>query len=251
MSLRTHLGPRQLGLPFAHQPDFSAVDFLAAPANAAARIWLEDSRTWPSGRLALFGEADVGKTHLLQLWARRRQAIRVQGPALAGLMTMIEEDPGHVGVAIDDADLIVDETALLHTLNACAEASVPVLLAGRAPPARWKVRLPDLASRLRALTAVEVEPPDDELLRALLAKLLADRQLAVAPLVQAFLLTRLPRTAAALVETTCRLDRLALATGGRITLRLAAHVLAGFDGGAEDESLASAEPPDAESANLL
>ncbi len=248
MSLLPDLVPRQLGLPFPHDPDLSAIDFLAAPANEAARAWLDDFRTWPSGRLALFGEADVGKTHLLQLWAQRRQATRVQGPALTGLMETIENTTApERGVAIDDADLIADEASLLHALNACAEAGVPVLLAGRAPPARWPVRLPDLASRLRALTAVQIEPPDDELLRALLAKLLAERQLAVTPPVQAFLLTRLPRTAAAVVETTCRLDRLALATGGRVTLRLAAHVLAGFD----DESFEAIDPSDAEGVNLL
>ena len=239
LSLLPDLAARQLGLPFPHDPDFSATDFLSAPANQAARAWLDNVEKWPSGRLALFGEPDVGKTHLLQLWARRGQALRVRGPALAGLMASIESTSDRRGVAIDDADLIADEPALLHLLNACAEAAVPVLLVGRAPPARWQVRLPDLASRLRAITAVEVEPPDDELLRSLLARLLAGRQLAVAAPVQAFLLTRLPRTAAALVETTCRLDRLALATGGRVTLRLAAQVVASFEGNAEDESLAS------------
>ncbi len=235
MSLSANL-PRQLGLPFPHEPDFSATDFLAAPANEAARRWLDNPENWPSGRLALFGEADVGKTHLLQLWARRQRAARFRGPALAGMAPAIGCQGG---VTIDDADLVADEPALLHLMNACAEAGVPVLLAGRAPPSRWKVRLPDLASRLRAIAAVEVEPPDDELLRCLLAKLLADRQLAVSQPVQAFLLARLPRTAAALVETSFRLDRLALATGGRVTLRLAAHVVAGFDDKAEDESLVS------------
>jgi chromosomal replication initiation ATPase DnaA len=50
-----------------------------------------------------------------------------------------------------------------------------VLLAARTPPAHWPVRLPDLASRLRATTAVEIAPPEDSLLRSLLARLLAER----------------------------------------------------------------------------
>ena len=73
-----------------------------------------------------------------------------------------------------------DETALLHLLNAAGEAGLPILLAAPAPPSRWPVRLPDLASRLRAITAVEIGPPEDALLRTLLARLLAERQLASA-----------------------------------------------------------------------
>ena len=95
-------------------------------------------------------------------------------PALSGL----PELPA-AGIAIDDADAVADEDALLHLLNAAGEAGLPVLLAARTPPARWAAHLPDLASRLRAMTAVEIGPPEDTLLRTLLARLLADRQLRV------------------------------------------------------------------------
>ena len=229
------LGPRQLGLPFPHQPDFAAADFLAAPANQAGRVWLGDPQVWPSGRLALFGDPDVGKSHLLHCWARREGALLVHGPALHGLPALPENVGARGGVAVDDADLMAEEISLLHLLNACAEAGLRVVLAGRAPPARWPVMLPDLASRLRAITAVEIEPPDDALLQALLAKLLAERQLSVAAPLQAYLLTRLPRTAASLAEAARRLDRLALATGGRVTRTLVAHVLAGLNAEVQPE----------------
>ena len=114
-------------------------------------------------------------------------------PSLTGL----PELPA-AGVALDDADAVADERALLHLLNAAGEAGVPVLLAARLPPSRWSARLPDLASRLRAITAVEIGPPEDTLLRTLLARLLADRQLRLPESVQEWLLRRLPRSAAAL-----------------------------------------------------
>ena len=230
--------PRQLGLPFPHEPDYAAADFLAAPSNEAARRWLADPGGWPSGRLALFGEPGAGKSHLLHRWASRHGAAILSGPALHGLATI----PATGGLAVDDADLTGDEPALLHLLNAAAEAGLPVLLAGRAPPSRWRVALPDLASRLRATVAAEVAPPDDGLLRALLAKLLAERQLAVAEPVQAYLLARLPRTAAALAEAARRLDRLTLAAGGRITPRLVAQILIGLEDEPENEIFASGPP---------
>jgi chromosomal replication initiation ATPase DnaA len=242
----------QLVLPFPHQPDFAASDFITAPSNAAALAWLDRTADWPGGRLALWGEAGRGKTHLLHRWADGRGARLLSGPALTGLPELPEVQlPGVGGVALDDADMAAEETALLHLLNAAAEAGLPVLLAGRTPPARWPVRLPDLASRLRAITAVEIGPPEDSLLRALLARLLSDRQLAVAEGVQDYLLTRLPRTPAALADAVRRLDRYALATGGAVTRALSAMVLAEIAGVEENEISAIPPPMPSFGARLL
>ncbi len=130
------------------------------------------------------------------------------------------------GIALDDADAIADETALFHLLNAAGEAGLPLLLASRAPPSRWAVRLPDLASRLRAITAVEIGPPEDTLLRTLLARLLAERQLRPPEAVQEWLVLRLPRSASALGEAVARLDAAALEQHRNITVPFAAAVLA-------------------------
>jgi chromosomal replication initiation ATPase DnaA len=102
-----------------------------------------------------------------------------------------------------------------------------VLLAGRTAPAHWNVGLPDLASRLRAMSVVTVRPPDDALLSALLSQFLADRQLRVSQRVQEYLLSHLPRTGGALREAAARLDRLALAQGGRTTCEMAAIAVDG------------------------
>jgi chromosomal replication initiation ATPase DnaA len=215
--------PRQLALPFPHRPELAAADLVEAPANAEALAWLARTADWPSGRLLLWGEPGCGKTHLLHLWAARRGAPCWPGAALRGWSP---SDLPHAGVAIDDADMVPDDRALLHVLNAAMEAGVPVLLAAHTAPARWAVGLPDLASRLRATTAVEIGPADDALLRALLARLLADRQLDVPPSLQAWLLLRLPRTPGALREAAARLDRAALRAGRAISRSLAAEVLA-------------------------
>jgi chromosomal replication initiation ATPase DnaA len=127
-------------------------------------------------------------------------------------------------LAVDDADL-AEETALFHLINAAMGAGRSLLLAGRLAPAHWGTRLPDLSSRLRASTAVGIGPAEDELLRPLLARLLAERQLDVPQAVQAWLLLRLPRHPAALAEAVARLDRAALAMGRGVTRALAAAVV--------------------------
>ena len=199
--------------------------FLQAPSNAEALALLDTPSAWPMHRLAIWGGEGCGKTHLLHLWAARNNATLLSGAALS-----LEPPPGPV--AIDDADLAA-ERPLLHMLNAAAEAGFPLLTASRTAPARWATHLPDLTSRLRAMLAVEIRAAEEALLRGLLAGLFAQRQLPVAEPVQEFLLLRLPRHPAALREAAARLDRQALATGGRITRALAATVAAELDDAAE------------------
>jgi len=220
----------QLPLPFTHTPTYSAGDFMPARSNEAARTWLDRTAQWPDRRLAIWGEAGVGKTHLLSLWAGRERALCLQGPGLRAL----PELPPSGGIALDDGDAVPDETVLLHLLNAARDASLPVLLAARTPPARWTVRLADLASRLRAVTAVSIDPPEEPLLRGLLVHLLLDRQLRADSPVLDWLLLRLPRSAAALREAAARLDRVSLAAHRKIDRRIAAHVVAEMGIGAAD-----------------
>jgi chromosomal replication initiation ATPase DnaA len=211
----------QLILKFPPMQRFAAADFLPAPCNAAALTWLARTQEWPNRRLALWGEAGNGKTHLLHIWAGRAGAVLLRGQSLHGLTEL----PICGGIALDNADATADEAALLHLLNAAYEAGLPLLMAGRTPPSRWETRLPDLASRLRAVSAVAIEAPDDELLRALLIRLVRDRQITVPEAVHEWLLRRLPRTPAALREAVERLDEAALVGGSAITRTLAAAVL--------------------------
>jgi len=225
----------QMPLPFPRETrPAAASDFVLAASNDAALTWLDRVADWPQGRLALWGQAGCGKTHLLRRWADTSGAHYLTGPELPGL-DELPELPGTAGLAIDSADEMAEEATLLHLLNAAAEARLPVLLAARAAPARWPVRLRDLASRLRAMTAVEILPPDDGLLRILLVRLLAARQQRVTEATREWLLSHLPRTLAAMSEAVARLDRasldrVALGEPGGITSRLAQDELADLIG---------------------
>lgn len=212
----------QLGLPFPFSPTLTAVDFMVHPSNALAFEFLGATPSWPYGRLALWGAHGCGKSHLLHIWASEHGAEIVTGAELRE--PFWPEGP----LAVDDIDLVPSEPALLHLLNAAAEAKRPVLLTASRPPARLAIRLPDLASRLRSVTVVEIAAPDDDFLATLLARLLSDRQLTVKADVQSWLLTRLPRAPAALREAVARLDQATLAAKSPVTRPLATEVLAEF-----------------------
>ena len=212
--------PLQLALPFPRQAEYQAIDFIAARSNEAALAWLTRS-DWPERRLAIWGQDGCGKTHLVHVWARRHDAVLLAGPMLNDLALV----PKAGALALDDANMVAEDHVLLHLLNTARDRSLSVLLSARLPPAHWPVRLPDLSSRLRALSAVEIHQPEDDLLHALLVRMLAERQLEVAPAVQTWLLRRLPRSPAVLREAVACLDREGLAYGKPVTRLLAARAL--------------------------
>jgi chromosomal replication initiation ATPase DnaA len=214
----------QLLLPFPHAPGYDLRDFLPATSNQGALAWLDTG--WPDRRLALWGPPGCGKSHLLHIWAGRTGAHLLAGQTLSDqALRNLNSVAENGSLALDDADIIVSEPLMLHLLNIARDRGLQILLAGRTPPSRWPIRLPDLSSRLRALTAVEIQPPSDDLLAALLMHLLADRQLTVAQPVQDWLLTHLPRSPAVLRQAVARLDRTSLAVGKPITRSFAASVL--------------------------
>lgn len=216
---------RQLPLPFAPRRSFAEVDFVAAPSNATALAWLARRADWPVGRLVLYGPPGTGKTHLLHLWCGREGGTLWSAHDVRGMPVL----PPSRSIGVDDADL-ADEMALFHLINAASEAGRSLLLVGREAPARWGTHLPDLASRLKASLAVGIGPAEDALLRPLLARLLADRQLDVPIALQDWLLSRLPRDQAVLAEVVARLDGAALARGRGITRALAGAIVAEMEG---------------------
>lgn len=237
----------QLLLPFPHAPGYDSRDFLPAASNQEALAWLDTD--WPERRLALWGPAGCGKSHLLHIWAERAGAQMLMGQTLRDLDAMPESG----ALALDDADTVGSEPLLLHLLNTARDRGLRVLLSGRTAPSRWPIRLPDLSSRLRAITPVEIRPPSDDLLATLLVHLLSDRQLSVAQPVQDWLLTRLPRSPAVLRHAVARLDRESLAFGKAITRSLAMRVLVddGFDVADTDEVSISVGDPSSQPPGFL
>ncbi len=197
-------------------------DFMVSAANATALGLLDAWPDWPERRLALVGPEGSGKSHLAAIWAAEAGARIVEADALrAADAPALAEEP----LVVEDADRGVDEEALFHLWNACAGAGRGLMLTGRAPPAAWPVRLPDLASRLSSLTPAVLEDPDDALLSVVLLKLFADRQLAVRPAIIGYLLPRIERSFAAAQAVVARLDAESLRRSAPINAALAREVV--------------------------
>ncbi len=216
--------PRQLALALEHTESFAREDFLEGAANAAALALVERWPDWATRIAALVGPPGAGKSHLAAIWAARAGARFLSARALREAHPPAALATGAL-VLEDAAPENLDERALFHLINLARQEQAFVLMTARAAPSTWPVATRDLASRLRAIPVVALATPDDALLYALIVKLCADRQLAVAAGVVNYLLKRIERSFAAARDTVERLDREALRRQRPVTRALAAELL--------------------------
>lgn len=219
---------RQLTFDLAGPPASSRADFLVTSANRDALDLLDRPELWPQGRLLLIGGPGSGKTHVARFWAAENGALRQSAQMLRADMAdhlvhadgaLVIENAHRIGAAAGA------EQAMFHIWNLAAERGCLLLLTARTPPRDWGMVLPDLRSRMMALTVAELGPPDDALLPAVLVKLFADRGIPVAPDVIEFLTRRMERDLGLARRLVLAIDQAALSDHRPVTRRLASEWL--------------------------
>ena len=191
----------QIALPLGWPADPRDDAFLVTPSNARAVQTLEHTATWPVMTAILTGPRKSGRSLLARIFAAKTG-----------------------GAIIDDAERL-PEAQLFHAWNRAQEEHRPLLIVADAAPPEWKVKLPDLRSRLSASPIAAIGAPDDELMRLLLAHLFERRSLdARADLVD-WLATRIERSHIAVTRTVDALDQEAMERRRRLSIPLARTTL--------------------------
>jgi chromosomal replication initiation ATPase DnaA len=216
--------PRQLALALPHAESLTRDNFLEGPANTAGLALIDAWPEWPARTMFLIGPEGSGKSHLAAIWAEQAGARSVSAHALSaaavpgalatGALVLEDLKPGEI-----------EERALFHLLNMAREDGAYILITARDVPASLPMCLNDLRSRLRAIPVVELLSPDDQLFRALIVKLCADRQLTVDEAMVGYVATRIERSYAAARQAVALLDSESLRLGRPVTRALAAELL--------------------------
>jgi len=203
----------QLVLPLETRSAQGRADFIVAPGNERAVAFIDSFAQWPAPAAALVGPPASGKSHLAAVWAERvgagvTQAMALNADIPSGPLVVENVAPG------------VPEAPLFALL----ERGAPLLLTSQVKPADWPSRfrlaLPDLVSRSRALLAFDLWAPDDALLMGLAVKLFADRQLQVPESVVSHMIATLERSPGAIRDFVALADAAALAAKKPINLAL-------------------------------
>jgi chromosomal replication initiation ATPase DnaA len=217
---------RQLVLELPHRQALGRDDFLVTGSNSAAVALIDHWPDWPAHAAMIVGPPGSGKSHLVEVWRQRSRATRVQAADVK-----VETAPEILlsgAAAIEDAAPPLNERGLFHLLNLGKQRDSSLLLTAETRPEHWKVGLPDLLSRLKAIPVLEILPPDDALLRGVLVKLFFDRQIAAAESTISFMLARMPRSLGAARLLVAEIDRRAMEERAEVTRPFVAKVMADF-----------------------
>lgn len=215
---------QQMSFDLPVQAAMSLEDFIVDETNRIAFDIVSNWPSWPANVVVLAGPVGCGKSHLAAIYASLSSSVLLHAddlpdpedlPQLADRPVLIED--------IHRAQL--DETKLFHLLNHMREQASTLLITSRTWPESWTLELPDLRSRLRAAHPLELNEPSDTLLKRVLVKLFADRQLNVEERVLDYLLVRMERSLSAAGVLVEKLDRLSLERSRPITRQLASEVV--------------------------
>lgn len=201
-------------------------DFFISPSNQIAVSMIDKWTQWSSRKLLLSGPEGAGKTHLTHVWATQSDATIIDATDLReDAVPNLSTGP----VAVENIHIIAgceaQQNALFYLHNLCLETDQSILFTGRGEPQHWLLTLPDLESRLRGTTLVQLHPPDDALLRAVLIKLFSDRQLSPSPELITYVVRRIDRSFDAAQKLVVALDALSLGEQRPLSRRLAARLL--------------------------
>lgn len=202
-------------------------DLIESPANATAIAMVDAWPEWPGAFTVLAGPIGSGKSHIASVWMKMSNAVSVDAHAIsADEPNLLRQAAAGRPVLIENmGSQPVDETAVFHLLNLIRENAGFGLITSRFWPKEWELQLPDLRSRLMAAQLVELQEPDDLLLKQVMAKLFSDRQLQIDASVIEYCALRMERsleTAARLVEA---MDTIALSEKSVISRKTAAKAL--------------------------
>ncbi len=202
-------------LDLGREPSYARSDFVVSACNEAAVAAVDAWPVWPGGKLAIIGPSGSGKTHLARAWATRAGAVTADLANVSGAPAPI---------LVEDADRNVSEDLLFHLVNR-ADAGATLLITGRTPPGSWPVRLPDLRSRLKAMTVAPLETPDDAVLLGVMEKLFIERNIRPKPDVAPYAIKRIERSVPGVQDLVKRIDEWAGAEKREVTLTLVRRIL--------------------------
>ncbi len=189
---------QQLRLPLQPGQELELEDLARSEHNQKAFALIEGwPEAWPLPWAALWGPEASGKSVLARFWARGCGArILTPDALISGAMG---RQLSHCVLDLGDLERLPQaaEEPLFHLMNNLRASGFSLLLVARQAPARWPVALADLASRLRAVLAVEIGEGDQAFMELLLVALAAQYELEMRPDARAYLVQRLPRRAAA------------------------------------------------------
>ena len=166
----------------------------------------------------LYGPKKSGKSYLSKIWLKKNNAIEYNNnyEVLLNL---------HNNILIDNL-IFYDQEKIFHIVNNCILNNSKVLITSDKKINEINFVFKDLSSRLKTFSNLEINQPNDEMLLAILTKLLVEKQFIIkSDEIFEYIIRRVDRTYQGINDIVKKLDILSLEKKRQLTIPLIKEIL--------------------------
>ncbi len=213
----------QLILNFNHKQNFNSDDFYVSKSNLYAFKILEKWPKWEKNILNIVGEKKSGKTYLASIFKKKNKAIKISEKELND--EILKEFKIYENVILDNFSGNCDERILYSLFNLIDQDNKYLIINSNIPINEINFQLKDLKSRTKNCLIAKIDPPDDDLIFALILKSFSDRQIMVNKKLIDYIIKRIDRSYGKISEFIYKVDELSLKKKKPIDLRTIKQII--------------------------
>ena len=166
----------------------------------------------------LYGPKKSGKSYLAKIWLKNNNAIEYNN----NYETLLNISSN---ILIDNL-IFYDQEKIFHIVNKCILNNLKILITSDIKINSIDFKFNDLSSRLKTFSNLEINQPNDEMLLAILTKLLIDKQFIInSNEIFEYILRRVDRSYQGINEIVKKLDILSLEKKRQLTIPLIKEIL--------------------------
>ncbi len=213
----------QLLLDFNIKTNFNDHDYYVSDSNYFAFNLIDKWPKWEKRILNVNGDKFSGKTHLAYIFKSKSSALFLKENQIND--EVFKKIKLHESIIIDEFSNNTDETLIYSILNLVDQDSKYLLINSEIPLGEIKFKIPDLASRSKNLLYAKIDPPDDNLIFAIILKNFSDRQIKLEKKIIEFIIKRIDRSYRKISEFIYKIDELSLKKKKPINLKTIKEIL--------------------------
>jgi len=198
----------QLLLDFDYKQNFRDDDFYVGKSNYYTFELINKWPKWEKNFLNISGERYSGKTHLVNIFLKKFEGVRIDANLLND--DNIKIIKSHKNIVLEDLTINVSEKLIYTLFNIIDQDNKFLLITSTKPIAEINFQLEDLRSRTKNCLLAKIENPDDELMFALILKNLSDRQITLDKKLIDFIIKRIDRSYGKIFEFIYKIDEISL-----------------------------------------
>ena len=213
----------QLLLNFNFKKSFNEHDYFVSNSNYFAFNLVDKWPKWEKKILNISGEKFSGKTHLANIFKLKSSALFLNETEISN--EIFKKIKLYESVIIDEFSNTVDENLIYSIFNLVDQDSKYLLINSEIPLSEINFKLPDLVSRSKNSLQARINPPDDELIFAIILKNFSDRQIKLEKQIIEFIVNRVERSYSKISEFIYKVDELSLKKKKPINIKTVKEIL--------------------------